>query len=82
MFWAVFCPSQGWIHKEFIVPQFVSQYGMLIVLVIAMVGIMWFQSRNMKKRQNELKSFHDSLKPGVEVITIGGGVLSVSGLDT
>lgn len=78
----MFCPSQGWIHKEFIVPQFVSQYGMLIVLVIAMVGIMWFQSRNMKKRQNELKSFHDSLKPGVEVITIGGIIGKVVVVDS
>ena len=63
-------------------PQFVSQYGMLIVLVIAMVGIMWFQSRNMKKRQNELKSFHDSLKPGVEVITIGGIIGKVVVVDS
>lgn len=62
-------------------PQFFSQYGMLIVLVIAMVGIMWFQSRNMKKRQTELRSFHDSLKPGVEVITIGGIIGEVVSVD-
>lgn len=62
-------------------PQFFSQYGMLIVLVIAMVGIMWFQSRNMKKRQTELRSFHDSLKPGVEVITIGGIIGKVVSVD-
>jgi len=63
------------------VPQFFQQYGMLIVLVIAMVGIMWFQSRNMKKRQTELRSFHDSLKPGVEVITIGGIIGKVVSVD-
>lgn len=62
-------------------PQFFQQYGMLIVLVIAMVGIMWFQSRNMKKRQTELRSFHDSLKPGVEVITIGGIIGKVVSVD-
>lgn len=62
-------------------PQFFSQYGMLIVLVVAMVGIMWFQSRNMKKRQAELRSFHDSLKPGVEVITIGGIIGKVVSVD-
>ncbi|MFU0538490.1 preprotein translocase subunit YajC [Gardnerella vaginalis] len=62
-------------------PQFFSQYGMLIVLVIAMVGIMWFQSRSMKKRQTELRSFHDSLKPGVEVITIGGIIGKVVSVD-
>ena len=62
-------------------PQFFQQYGMLIVLVITMVGIMWFQSRNMKKRQTELRSFHDSLKPGVEVITIGGIIGKVVSVD-
>ena len=62
-------------------PQFFQQYGMLIVLVIAMVGIMWFQSRSMKKRQTELRSFHDSLKPGVEVITIGGIIGKVVSVD-
>ncbi len=62
-------------------PQFFSQYGMLIVLVVAMVGIMWFQSRSMKKRQTELRSFHDSLKPGVEVITIGGIIGKVVSVD-
>ncbi|KXA18537.1 preprotein translocase, YajC subunit [Gardnerella vaginalis] len=54
---------------------------MLIVLVVAMVGIMWFQSRSMKKRQTELRSFHDSLKPGVEVITIGGIIGKVVSVD-
>ncbi len=63
-------------------PQFFQQYGMLIALVVVMVGMMWFQSRNAKKRQAEMRSFHDSLQPGTEVITIGGIIGKIVSVDT
>lgn len=63
-------------------PQFFQQYGMLIVLIVAMVAMMWFQSRNAKKRQAEMRSFHDSLEPGTEVITIGGIIGKIVSVDT
>ena len=63
-------------------PQFFQQYGMLIALIVVMVGMMWFQSRNAKKRQAEMRSFHDSLQPGTEVITIGGIIGKIVSVDT
>ncbi|KXI18507.1 putative preprotein translocase, YajC subunit [Gardnerella vaginalis] len=36
----------------------------------------------MKKRQAEARSFYDSLKPGTEVITIGGIIGKVVSVDT
>ncbi len=63
-------------------PQFFQQYGMLIVLIVVMVGMMWFQSRNAKKRQAEMRSFHDSLQTGTEVITIGGIIGKIVSVDT
>ncbi|MBF9314527.1 preprotein translocase subunit YajC [Bifidobacteriaceae bacterium NR002] len=63
-------------------PQFFQQYGMLIAFIVVMVGMMWFQSRNAKKRQDEMRSFHDSLQPGTEVITIGGIIGKIVSVDT
>lgn len=42
---------------------------------------MWFQTRNAKKRQNEMRSFHESLQPGTEVITIGGIIGKIVSVD-
>lgn len=63
-------------------PQFFQQYGMLIILVVAMVCMMMFQTRNAKKRQAEMRSFHESLEPGTEIITIGGIIGKIVSLDT
>ncbi|EPI43306.1 preprotein translocase subunit YajC [Gardnerella vaginalis] len=63
-------------------PQFFQQYGMLIALIVVMVGMMWFQTRNAKKRQSEMRSFHESLEPGTEVITIGGIIGKIVSVDT
>lgn len=63
-------------------PQFFQQYGMLVVLIVAMVAMMWFQSRNAKKRQSEMRSFHESLQPGTEVITIGGIIGKIVSVDS
>ena len=63
-------------------PQFFQQYGMLIILVVAMVCMMMFQTRNAKKRQAEMRSFHESLEPGTEIITIGGIIGKSVSVDT
>ncbi|WP_421777392.1 preprotein translocase subunit YajC [Gardnerella sp. KA00603] len=63
-------------------PQFFQQYGLLIALIVVMVVMMWFQTRNAKKRQNEMRSFHESLQPGTEVITIGGIIGKIVSVDT
>lgn len=63
-------------------PQFFQQYGMLIALIVVMVGMMWFQTRNAKKRQSEMRSFHESLEPGTEIITIGGIIGKIVSVDT
>lgn len=63
-------------------PQFFQQYGMLIILVVAMVCMMMFQTRNAKKRQAEMRSFHESLEPGTEIITIGGIIGEIVSVDT
>lgn len=49
--------------------QFFSSYGLLIILVIAMVAIMIIPQR---KRDKKIKNMLDSLKPGDRVRTIGG----------
>lgn len=63
-------------------PQFFQQYGMLIILVVVMVCMMMFQTRNAKKRQAEMRSFHESLEPGTEIITIGGIIGKIVSVDT
>lgn len=55
---------------------------MLIILVVAMVCMMMFQTRNAKKRQAEMRSFHESLEPGTEIITIGGIIGKIVIVDT
>ena len=55
---------------------------MLILLVVAMVCMMMFQTRNAKKRQAEMRSFHESLEPGTEIITIGGIIGKIVSVDT
>lgn len=55
---------------------------MLIILVVAMVCMMMFQTRNAKKRQAEMRSFHESLELGTEIITIGGIIGKIVSVDT
>lgn len=62
-------------------PSIFNNYGLIIFLVFA-IGLLFFQSRSMKKRQAEARSFYDSLKPGTEVITIGGIIGKVVSVDT
>ena len=54
----------------------------LIVIMVAMIGMMWFSSRKAKKQQAERQDFRANLQPGTEVITIGGVIGKVVSVDT
>ena len=44
----------------------------LVVLIVVMFGMMFWQSKKAKQQQAERQNFRSSLQPGTEVITIGG----------
>ena len=46
-------------------------YIFLIVIVVAMFGMMFWQSKKAKQQQAERQDFRANLQPGTEVITIG-----------
>lgn len=49
--------------------QFMSQWGILILLMVGMVLLMWLPSRKRKKQQKEMM---DNMVPGKMIKTIGG----------
>ncbi len=54
----------------------------LVVLIVVMFGMMFWQSKKAKQQQAERQNFHSSLQPGTEVITIGGIIGKVVSVDT
>ncbi|MGM9902696.1 preprotein translocase, YajC subunit [Enterococcus sp. 10A9_DIV0425] len=50
----------------------------MLVMFVALLGMWFFMSRTQKKQQQERQNLLDSMKPGDEVVTIGGlhGVIS------
>lgn len=56
-------------------------YIFLIVIVVAMFGMMFWQSKK-AKQQAERQDFRANLQPGTEVITIGGVIGKVVSVDT
>jgi preprotein translocase, YajC subunit len=50
----------------------------LIFIVIVMGGMMFFMNRQQKKQQSKRQEQLDAMKPGSEIVTIGGlhGILS------
>ena len=44
----------------------------LVVLIVVMFGMMFWQSKKAKQQQAERQNSRSSLQPGTEVITIGG----------
>ena len=44
----------------------------LVVLIVVMFGMMFWQSKKAKQQQAERQDFRSNLQPGTEVITIGG----------
>lgn len=54
----------------------------LVVLIVVMFGMMFWQSKKAKQQQAERQYFRSSLQPGTEVITIGGIIGKVVSVDT
>lgn len=54
----------------------------LVVLIVVMFGIMFWQSKKAKQQQAERQDFRSNLQPGTEVITIGGIIGKVVSVDT
>ena len=54
----------------------------MIVIIAAMAGIMWWQSRKAKQQQQQKQDFRANLRPGTEIITIGGVIGKVVSVDT
>ena len=54
----------------------------LVVLIVVMFGMMFWQSKKAKQQQAERQDFRSNLKPGIEVITIGGIIGKVVSVDT
>ena len=53
-----------------------------MIVSIVLIGIMmWWQSRKAKQQQQKMKDFRSSLEPGTEVITIGGIIGKVVSVD-
>lgn len=54
----------------------------LVVLIVVMFGMMFWQSKKAKQQQAERQNFRSSLQLGTEVITIGGIIGKVVSVDT
>lgn len=59
----------------------IVDYIFLIILLVFMVGMLFFQSRKAKKQNQELQDFRKNLQPGTEIITIGGVIGKVVDVD-
>lgn len=54
----------------------------LVVLIVVMFGMMFWQSKKAKQQQAERQDFRSNMQPGTEVITIGGIIGKVVSVDT
>ena len=54
----------------------------LVVLIVVMFGMMFWQSKKAKQQQAERQDLRSNLQPGTEVITIGGIIGKVVSVDT
>lgn len=54
----------------------------LVILIVVMFGMMFWQSKKAKQQQAERQDFRSNLQPGTEVITIGGIIGKVVSVDT
>ena len=57
-------------------------YIFLIVIIVVMFGMMFWQSKKAKQQKAERQDFRANLQPGTEVITIGGVIGKVVSVDT
>ena len=61
---------------------FILDILFLVVLIVVMFGMMFWQSKKAKQQQAERQDFRSNLQPGTEVITIGGIIGKVVSVDT
>ena len=52
--------------------NFFAQWGIIIIMFVALAAMFFFSSRSNKKRQKQYQDMLDSHKPGSRVRTIGG----------
>lgn len=52
--------------------EFFQQYGMTILMVVALIAVIFFSWRANKKQEKETQNMRDSLEVGDEITTIGG----------
>ena len=57
-------------------------YMFLIVIIVVMFGMMFWQSKKAKQQQAERQDFRANLQPGTEDNTIGGVIGKVVSVDT
>lgn len=57
------------------------EYLPLILIIVVFGLMMWWQTKSMKKQQTDRENFVANLKPGTEVITIGGVIGKVVEVD-
>ena len=57
------------------------EYLFLNILLVFMIGMMFFQTRKAKQQQEERKNFWSNLAPGTEIVTIGGLIGKVVEVD-
>ena len=57
------------------------EYLFLIILLVFMIGMMFFQTRKAKQQQEERKNVWSNLAPGTEIVTIGGLIGKVVEVD-
>ena len=62
--------------------EFILDILFLVVLIVVMFGMMFWQSKKAKQQQAERQDFRSNLQPGTEVITIGGIIGKVVSVDT
>lgn len=51
---------------------FFSQYGFIIIMILAIIVMFVVSSRSQKKRQKQYQGMLESIKPGSRIRTIGG----------
>jgi preprotein translocase subunit YajC len=55
---------------------------MMIIVLVAFAGLMFWQTRKQKKQQDEVRDFRSALKPGDEIMTQSGMVGTIVAVDT
>ena len=58
-----------------------SDYLFLALIIVAMVGMMWWQSRKAKAQRSKAHDFRESLTPGTPIATVSGMLGTIVSVD-